>query len=94
MLEKAYRGRGVGVRFFTEREAWARRGGTYSHAVFCAVIRPPGHPDRPTGYRPLDVFWQRRGFSRIPDLTCTFEWRDVGHADATPKPMAYWIKPL
>jgi GNAT superfamily N-acetyltransferase len=94
VLEKPWRGRGIGVRFFSEREAWARRSGNYSHAVFCAVIRPDDHPARPPGYRPLDAFWRRRGFRPLPDLTCTFDWRDVGEAHATSKPMAYWIKLL
>jgi GNAT superfamily N-acetyltransferase len=94
VLEKGWRGKGIGVRFFTEREAWARRSGDYTHAVFCAVIRPPDHPARPPDYQPLDRFWGRRGFSRIPGLVCHFEWLDVGDSGPTRKPMAYWIKPL
>ena len=94
VLEPAWRGQGVGVRFMAEREAWARAQGGYSHAVFCAVIRPDDHPRRPPGYVPLDAFWQRRGFARIPGLTCRFTWQDLDEASASDKPMAYWIKTL
>jgi GNAT superfamily N-acetyltransferase len=94
VLQKAWRGRGIGVRFFQEREAWARRTGDFSHAVFCAVIRPEGHPRRPAGYVPLDAFWRRRGYTPIPGLACNFVWKDLDEAAETAKPMAYWIKRL
>jgi GNAT superfamily N-acetyltransferase len=94
VLEKGWRGRGIGVRFFAEREAWARGLGGYTHAVFCAVIRPADHPLRPPSYVPLDDFWRRRGFARIEALTCEFSWKDVDQPVETAKPMAYWIKAL
>jgi GNAT superfamily N-acetyltransferase len=94
VLEKRWRGRGIGLRFFSEREARARAAGHFTHAVFCAVIRPPDHPARPPGYRPLDAFWRRLGYERISDLVCRFEWKDVDQPHATSKPMAYWIKVL
>lgn len=94
VLEKAWRGRGIGVRFFTEREAWVRRNGRFTHAVFCAVQRAEDDPRRPPDFVPLDGFWRRRGFAPIDGLTCSFVWRDVGEPVATAKPMGYWIKAL
>jgi GNAT superfamily N-acetyltransferase len=94
VLEPAFRGQGIGVRFFQEREAAARRSGRYTSAVFCTVIRPDDHPARPAGYVPLDDFWRRRGFRRIEGLTCQFSWKDVGSDEQTAKPMAYWLKNL
>jgi GNAT superfamily N-acetyltransferase len=94
VLERPYRGRGIGVRFFQEREAAARRSGHYTHALFCAVVRPDNHPARPADYVPLDQFWTRRGFSRIEGLSCRFSWRDVGEHEETTKPMGYWLKQL
>lgn len=94
VLEPAWRGRGIGVRFMAEREAWARNLGGFEHAVFCAVQRPADHPRRPAGYVPLDDFWRRRGFAPIEGLACEFSWRDLDEAEATPKPMGYWIKRL
>ncbi len=93
VLRKRYRGRGVGVRFFEEREKAAREAG-FSRCVFCAVVRPAGHPARPADYTPLDAFWAKRGYGRVEGLVTGFSWRDVGEAEETVKPMEFWEKRL
>ncbi len=94
VLQRAYRGAGVGRAFFAQREAHARRLGGYTHAAFAAVVRPPEHPLRPAEYVPLDGFWRRRGYEQVQGLTTSFEWLDVGGAVPTAKPMQFWIKAL
>jgi GNAT superfamily N-acetyltransferase len=94
VLSRGYRGRGLGGRFFDERERYARALGRFRHAVFCAVERAPGDPRRPAGYRPLDAFWQARGFRKIPDLTTTYAWKELGEDAASPKVMTFWRKEL
>lgn len=89
-----YRGRGLGVRFFIEREAHTRRIGDYAWAAFCAVDRPPDHPLRPTGYVPLDAFWRKRGYARHPELTTTFRWKEIGAEEESDKLMTFWLKSL
>ncbi|MCO5146278.1 MAG: GNAT family N-acetyltransferase [Aquamicrobium sp.] len=93
VLRQAYRGRGVGVRFFEEREKAAREAG-FSRCVFSSVVRPADHPARPAGYAPLDAFWTRRGYARIEGLATGFSWRDVGEAHETVKPMEFWQRTL
>lgn len=93
VLLPQYRGHGIGVRFFTEREAAAQQFG-YRICCFCAVQRPEDHPLKPRDYQPLDAFWSHRGYRRRPDLVSTFTWRDIGEAEETPKPMVYWMKEL
>lgn len=93
VLLPEYRGRGVGHRFFDERETHARRLGL-GVTAFCAVRRPPDHPARPEGDRPLDAFWQARGYTERPDLETTMTWQDVGEAGETAKPMRFWVKRL
>jgi GNAT superfamily N-acetyltransferase len=93
VLERAYRGRGLGVQFFQCREARAQELG-YTHATFCAVIRAEDHPARPTDYVPLDAFWMRRGYVKRPELACRFSWKDVGEATETVKQMMFWTKKL
>lgn len=93
VLLAPYRGRGVGVRFFEERERAAREAG-FSQCVFCAVVRPHDHPARPRGYQPLDAFWSKRGYRRMEGLSAGFSWRDLGKAHETVKPMAFWSKRL
>lgn len=94
VLLESYRGRGIGVRFFEEREAHARRLGRFSTLAFCAVERPPHHPARPADYVPLHAFWGRRGFVHHPELVAEFRWRDIGDAQETGKPLSFWLKDL
>lgn len=94
VLDRRYRGRGLGVAFFEHREAWARKLGRFTHSCFCGVVRPPDHPRRPKDYVPLDAFWQKRGYRKVEGLTTEFTWRDLDEAVPTPKPMQFWMKEL
>lgn len=94
VLLPGYRGRGIGVAFFEEREAWARRLGRFRIAAFCAVERPDDHPRRPADYQPLDAFWRRRGFAPLPGMATQFSWQDLDESAESPKRMLYWIKRL
>jgi GNAT superfamily N-acetyltransferase len=94
VLQPAYRGLGLGHAFFEHREAHGRALGGFTHATFCAVVRPPDHPLRAAGYRPLDAFWRKRGYAPVPGLVGSFSWRDVGDAGETAKPMQFWMKRL
>ncbi|QYK39834.1 MAG: GNAT family N-acetyltransferase [Paracoccaceae bacterium] len=93
VLLPAYRGRGLGHAFFDAREAHARHLGR-SHSAFCAVIRPPDHPARPTDYRPLDTFWRRRGYAPLPGVTAAFRWRDLGETADSEKRLQFWLRTL
>ena len=86
-----YRGQGVGHAFFDAREAHAARLGL-DVTAFCAVQRPPDHPRRPAGYRPLDAFWHSRGYVERPDLTTVMHWPDLDETHDTPKPMRFWVR--
>ena len=94
VLLPEYRGQGLGVRFFEEREAHARELGGFHSLAFCAVCRPPDHPLRPPGYEPLDRFWQKRGFTRHPELRAHYSWKDIDHDEQTSKPLEFWLKSL
>lgn len=94
VLDAHYRGRGIGVRFFEERERHARALPGITAMAFCGVQRDAGDPRRPADYVPLDAFWRRRGFSAHPELLTTMHWREIGKATETPKPMLFWLKSL
>ncbi len=91
VLLPAWRGQGLGVAFFTHREAHARALGLHK-AAFCAVVRNPNDPRTPPGYQPLDPFWQKRGYTRRPELSCVLPWREAGDAGETPHSLVFWAK--
>ena len=88
-----YRGQGAGHRFFDAREAHARSLG-FAKSAFCSVIRPANHPARPPRYRPLDPFWRARGYAPLSGIIARFQWRDLGAADETEKPLQFWMRDL
>lgn len=89
-----YRGLGLGVRFFEEREGHAHRLGGFRYATFCAVDRPHDHPRRPADYVPLDRFWRKRGYERHPELHTHIAWQDLDENGESDKPMTFWVKRL
>lgn len=91
VLLDEYRGQGIGVRFFGEREQHAVSLG-YKKTTFCAVDRPVNHPRRPTNYTPLDQFWMKRGYKKYPTLKATFHWKDLDDSAVSPKSLTFWIK--
>lgn len=94
VLLPEYRGQGIGVRFFEERETHAVRLEKMDVCCFCAVERPLDHPLRPADYQPLDAFWAHRGYRHHPELRTEYVWRDVGEAQETAKPMSFWMKEI
>lgn len=91
VLHRAYRGRGLGVRFFEERERWARSLERFDWLTFCGVIRPDDHPRRPEGYRSLDTFWRNRGFFAT-EMTGHISWQDLDEPMETAKSLRFWMK--
>ncbi len=91
VLLPEYRGQGLGHRFFDEREAAARKAGFHTTA-FCAVVRPPDHPQRPDDYRPLDGFWTRRGYIHHPEIRVSLDWKEPGEMQESPHQLSFWIR--
>jgi GNAT superfamily N-acetyltransferase len=94
VLLPAYRGQGIGRRFFKLREAPARHLPGFRWAAFCAVERDEHDPRRPKGYRPLDEFWRKRGYQRQEDMFCELNWKEAGHDASTTHRLRFWTRPL
>lgn len=92
VLDRNYRGLGLGVRFFEERETHAAEIGGFQHITFCCVERPDDHPRKPADYVPLDKFWNKRGYFKHPELKTTYLWKDLDDSEETAKPMTFWLK--
>ncbi len=94
VLEQSERGKGIGHRFFDERETHARALG-FKVAAFCAVTRTVDHPLRPSGYRALDDFWTKRGFVQRPELMAELAWPQIDSQgqDVTNR-LIFWLKRL
>lgn len=93
VLLPAYRGQGLGHRFFDLREAHARAHGR-THVAFCSVVREGQHPMRPETYRTNDAFWMGRGYTPLPGVLAEFAWKDVGDAGESVKPLQFWMRAL
>ncbi len=94
VLLAAYRGQGIGVRFFELREAHALSLGRARFTAFCAVDRPADHPRRPPGAHGLDAFWTHRGYRKRPGFACRMRWKDVDAPEDSEKSLTFWMKPL
>jgi GNAT superfamily N-acetyltransferase len=94
VLLPSYRGRGLGHRFFDEREAHARALGRFRWTAFCAVVRAADDPRRPADYRPLDAFWRGRGYRPRSDMVAEIEWQELGERAPSRKPLSFWVRPL
>ena len=94
VLLPAYRGQGIGHRFFDLREAHARELRGYHWTAFCAVERAPNDPRRPQDYRPNDAFWQKRGYQRQENMFCTLDWTELDALTPTDHRLRFWLRPI
>ena len=99
VLLSAYRGQGIGHAFFDHREAHARalnenEGHGFTHSTFCGVVRSVDDARWPPDYRPLDGFWEKRDYRKVPGLVGHYDWREIGDADETRKDMQFWMREL
>lgn len=92
VLDRRYRGRGLGHRFFDAREAHARSLPKLRYSAFCAVQRAADDPRRPSDYRPLDRFWSARGYLPRPDLLAQFAWKELGGDRSESNTMMFWLR--
>ncbi len=94
LLERIYRGQGFGKLFFEYREKEALKHPDIKYTCFCAVNRPNDHPLKPSGYKPLNGFWEKMGYEKQPGLQTEMRWKDIDKDEETTKTLQYWIKKI
>ena len=94
VLLPAYRGRGLGHRFFDEREAHARRLPGIRTSAFASVVRAANDPRCPADYHGNHAFWQGRGYREHPQLRATLAWKDVGEEVQSEHALTIWLREL
>jgi hypothetical protein len=52
------------------------------------------HPRRPTDYKPLNSFWENRGYVHKPELSTTFTWQDLDEKAKSPKTLSFWMRKI
>ncbi len=93
VLLPAYRGQGIGHAFFDHREAHARSLGRFGLAAFCAVDRDADDPRRPESHLGNEVFWEKRGYVRRPEMTMRLHWNEIGCGEIE-HALTFWTRPL
>jgi GNAT superfamily N-acetyltransferase len=91
VLLHEYRGRGIGHRFFDEREAYARKLGRFAMTAFAAVDRDT---PAPAGHRGNEAFWAKRGYVRQPGMSMRLAWKEVGSLDEVDHVLTFWTRAL
>ena len=94
VLLPAFRGLGLGHRFFDEREAHARSLGSIQWTAFASVDRAKDDPRRPPDYRSNDPFWTRRGYVPQPDMKVRLPWKLVGETQEAEQILTIWLRSL
>lgn len=94
VLLPAFRGLGLGHRFFDEREAHARSLGGMEWICFASVERAADDPRRPLNYRSNDAFWTKRGYVRQAEMQIRLPWKQVGEEVETEQTLTMWLRGL
>lgn len=90
VLLPEYRGRGLGHRFFDEREAAGAALG-FRRFAFCAVVRDADDPRRPPEHRELHAFWTARGYQPSA-VHAVLDWPEVGGEAPVSHRLRFWLR--
>ena len=93
LLDKNYRGKGIGAQLLHQLEDKIISLKKYKRFYFASVIRPVDHPEKPKEYRSLDTMWLSNGYQPT-SFTCTLSWKEISEEVETEKTLALWEKEI
>jgi hypothetical protein len=93
VLQKNYRGKGIGIHLFRLLEEKIIDLKKYKRIYFASVIRPENHPQKPTAYKSLDTIWSSNGYAPT-SYTCNMSWKEILEQAASEKTLAIWEKEI
>lgn len=93
LLDKNYRGKGIGAQLLHQLEDKIISLKKYKRFYFASVIRPENHPEKPKDYKSLDTMWLSNGYQPT-SFTCTLSWKEISEEVETEKTLALWEKEI
>lgn len=94
LLLKEYRNQKIGSKMYDLFEKTVRKDETYSKIAFQEIVRPKDDPKRPTTYRSLDPFWNKRSYIKHPEMTQQISYLEIGDSAPVEHTFVFWIKEL
>lgn len=94
LIRRPFRGRGLGKKFFAERELFAKTFDQVRWTSFCSVIRDANDPRRSAGDRSPEHLWWKMGYHPVVGMECKITWKEIGENSPSPKRLQFWVKQL
>ena len=91
VLESAFTGQSPKVELF-EKEV--RKIGCFTSIIIREILKSPGDQAKPSDYRSLDSFWDKRGFKKMEGISQQEQWTVIGDDTTSSHTMIYQVKNL
>lgn len=92
VIEREFRGLGIGREFFERRLAHAKSLPGIQTAAFCTAIYDP--KKAPADFNSPVHLWRKYGFQENSQLKATYRWKSIGDSEETDKEMRYYTREL
>jgi len=94
LVVKSYRGQRIGHTLFELFEKEVRKIGCFTSIIIREILKSPGDQAKPSDYRSLDSFWDKRGFKKMEGISQQEQWTVIGDDTTSSHTMIYQVKNL
>lgn len=92
LVPKNHKGEGIGSALYEEFEGVVRGMKKYKEIDLYEIVRPTQHPRKPQDYKPLETFWEKRGYDLEADIRTQLSWKEIGEKQETPHSLIVYLK--